>query len=332
MADTPRPPSSDDAPPPTVRFSPDKLRTLPEGPPSSRDKFRATVAATSTFGQAGEAVKEPYLTMIAGPQTGVVVKLTGTEIVLGRAPESNCRVDSEGVSWRHAKIMRLGSIYAIEDLGSTNGTGVNDKRVRSAPLSDGDRIQLGPAIILRFNLWDELEAGMQQQLYESAVKDPLTKAYNRKHFQERLEQEIGFAARHGAPLSLIIFDIDHFKKVNDTYGHAGGDAVLRAVSAGMLATIRAEDVFARIGGEEFVVLARAIDVHGAAAFAERVRAGIESLQIPWENGGRIPVTSSFGVAALDELEKPEGEALLALADKRLYAAKAGGRNRVVGAG
>ncbi|MBL8714759.1 MAG: GGDEF domain-containing protein [Myxococcales bacterium] len=328
MPDTPRPPSSDDAPPPTIRVSPDQLRPV-EVPPSSRDKFRATVAASSTFGQAGEAVKAPYLTMIAGPQLGVVVKLSGDEIVLGRAPESTCRVDSEGVSWRHARILRLGSIYAIEDLKSTNGTGVNDKRITSAPLSDGDRIQLGPSVLLRFNLWDDLEAGMQQQLYESAVKDPLTKAYNRKHFQERLEQEIGFAARHGAPLSLVIFDIDFFKKVNDTYGHAGGDAVLRAVSAGMLATIRAEDVFARIGGEEFVVLARAIDVHGAVAFAERVRAGIEQLVIPWENG-RIPVTSSFGVAALDELPKPEGDALLALADKRLYAAKGSGRNRVVG--
>ncbi len=323
------PPPDDDEAPRTIRM-PEGGFLGQEGPPSSNpNRFRSTVAAKATFGQQGASTKEPYITMIAGPHAGATVKLGALETVLGRAPESGCRVDSEGVSWKHARIFRAGPIYLVEDLKSTNGTGVNDKQIEASPLNDGDRIQLGPSIILRFNLWDELEAGVQVQLYESAVKDPLTKAFNRKHFTERLTQEIAFAARHGTPLALIIFDIDFFKKVNDTYGHAGGDVVLKSVCAAMLATVRPEDVFARIGGEEFVLLARGIDAAGAVGFAERVRAGVQALVIPFE-AGTIPVTASFGVALLDEVSAPDGEALLALADKRLYAAKAGGRNRVVG--
>jgi diguanylate cyclase (GGDEF)-like protein len=131
------------------------------------------------------------------------------------------------------------------------------------------------------------------------------------------------------PLSMILFDIDFFKKVNDTYGHPGGDAVLRAVSAGVATAVRTEDVFARVGGEEFAILARSIDVAQAWGFAERLRLGIQHLVVPWENG-QIPITASFGVAELSELPQPDGDALVALADRRLYEAKGGGRNRVVG--
>ncbi|MGZ3421391.1 MAG: diguanylate cyclase, partial [Polyangiales bacterium] len=260
---------------------------------------------------------------------GATVKVSTGETTLGRAPECTYRIDSDGVSWMHARMFRVGAMYMLEDLKSTNGTGVNERRIEMSPLHDGDRIHLGPGVILRFNLWDELEAGVQVSLYESAVKDPLTKAFNRKHFNDRITQEIAFSKRHGTPLTLIIFDVDFFKKVNDTYGHPGGDAVLRTISAAMLATIRAEDVFARIGGEEFVLLARGVDARGAVAFAERVRAGVQALAIPFEQH-TIPVTASFGVAMLDELPTGDGDALLALADRRLYEAKAGGRNRVVG--
>ena len=302
-----------------------------DGPPPSanNERFMRTVVSEPAYGGQPASAKHGYLTMIAGMHAGAVVKLPADECVLGRAPESTLRIDSEGVSWKHARIFRAGEAYIVEDCKSTNGTGINDKRVDFHKLSEGDRIHLGPGVILRFNLYDELEAGVQLQLYESAVRDPLTRAFNRKYFQERLRAEVAYAMRHQTPLSLITFDIDFFKKVNDSFGHPGGDQVLRAVSAAILGVVRTEDVFARVGGEEFAILARMIDPSHAMPFAERLRLGVAGMQIPW-NDGVIPVTASFGVATLAELPTADGDQLVALADKRLYDAKAGGRNRVVG--
>jgi two-component system, cell cycle response regulator len=331
MADPSKPPSPAPWPPPP---SGDSAPHSGRGslPPSTgrekNEKFLATVVTEQVYGQTTRT-KEPYLTFIAGGDVGLVVKLKGGETTLGRSPDSTITVDSEGVSWRHAKIFQTGPLFLVEDCKSTNGTGVNDRKIDMHQLADGDRIHLGPGVILRFNLYDELEAGMQVQLYESAVKDPLTRAYNRKHFTERLRAEIAFSSRHQTPLSLILFDIDFFKKINDRYGHPGGDQVLREVAAAILAVVRVEDVFARVGGEEFAILARNADSASTVAFAERLRVAFEAQKIEWE-GGTIPVTSSFGVATLQELPRPDGDQLVALADKRLYDAKTGGRNRVVG--
>ena len=304
-----------------------------DAPPSSQQQhdFKSTVVHDPQYGNQAAGPKTPYLTVITGANAGEVTKLPTGVTTLGRAPDSTLRIDSEGVSMRHARIFSAGSQLILEDSKSTNGTGVNDKRVDMHVLIDGDRIHLGPGMLLRFNMYDELEAGVQVQLYESAVKDPLTRAYNRKHFSERLAAELGYAARHKTPLAMVLFDIDFFKKVNDTHGHPGGDAVLRAVSSGVATAVRTEDVFARVGGEEFAILARSIDIPQAMAFAERLRLGVQHLVVPW-GGGHIPITASFGVAELAELAQPDGDALVALADKRLYQAKGSGRNRVVGPG
>ena len=279
---------------------------------------------------AASSTKKAYLTVIAGSRAGEMFQLEDDETIIGRGPQSTIHLDSDGVSRRHARIVRQGDDFLAEDLKSTNGTWINEKRINFHKLAEGDKLQIGTEVIVRFNYHDELEAGLQQQLYESAHRDPLTRAYNRKHFGERLRSEIGHAVRHRTQLSLITFDIDHFKKINDTWGHPGGDAVLRAISSAILRVIRIEDVFARVGGEEFALLARGIDGVNGVLFAERLRRGIERLQVPWE-GHTIPVTSSFGVATVAEIaQPPEGDALVALADKRLYEAKTGGRNRVVG--
>ncbi|MGZ3473575.1 MAG: diguanylate cyclase, partial [Polyangiales bacterium] len=244
-------------------------------------------------------------------------------------------LDSDGVSRKHARIVKQGEDFIVEDLGSTNGTWIEDESVKFRKLSDGDRVQVGTEVIVRFTCLDDMEAQLQQQLYESAVRDPLTRAYNRKHFVERLRSEIGHALRHRGNLSLILLDIDHFKHVNDTWGHPAGDAVLRAISAAIQKAIRVEDVFARIGGEEFALVARGIDAQNGVLFAERLRRGIERLVIPWQNT-TLPITSSFGVATLTEMysgEAPkslDGDILVARADQRLYQSKTGGRNRVTG--
>ncbi|MBL8716636.1 MAG: GGDEF domain-containing protein [Myxococcales bacterium] len=311
------------------------------------DDFEKTqVGATVVGARAYRPPAEPkprtaYLTVMAGARAGEMFPLDRDETILGRGPQSTVHLDSDGVSRKHARIVRQGDAFVLEDLGSTNGTfvlaeGVEETRVTFRKLCEGDRVQVGTEVILRFNQLDDLEAQLQQQLYESAVRDPLTRAYNRKHFQERLRSEIAHALRHGAHLSLIILDIDHFKKVNDTWGHPAGDAVLRALASAIMKAIRVEDVFARVGGEEFTLLARGIDLENAIAFAERLRKGIERLAIPWGTGA-LNITSSMGVAALGELSAElggpksiDGDLLVARADKRLYVAKNSGRNRVIG--
>jgi two-component system, cell cycle response regulator len=296
------------------------------------------VGAPAYRPSANSAPKRAYVTVLQGARAGEMFKITTDETILGRGPQSGIHLDSDGVSRKHARIVKQGEgQFVLEDLGSTNGTWVDEQRITFRMLKDGDRVQVGTEVIVRFTFMDEMEAQLQQQLYESAVRDPLTRAYNRKHFSERLKAEVAHALRHRGQLSLILLDIDHFKRVNDTYGHPAGDAVLRGVASAIAKAIRTEDVFARIGGEEFALLARGIDVQNAVLFAERLRRGIERLAIPWQ-GSAIPVTSSFGVSTLIELYNPHGEpprsldgdVLVARADQRLYMAKGGGRNRVVG--
>jgi diguanylate cyclase (GGDEF)-like protein len=323
MPDDPKRP--DDEGPKTQRAS---IELFEPPPRDDADRFTRTVEQ-SAYQPQSAGKKEPYLTMIAGAHAGSVVKLGARETILGRAPECTLRVDGDGVSWKHARVFTLADAWFVEDLKSTNGTALNERRISMEKIVDGDRIHLGPGVILRFSLWDELEASVQQGMYESAVKDPLTGAHNRKHFDERLGAEVGYAARHHAPLSLVMFDVDHFKHVNDTWGHPAGDQVLRSIAAAILGIVRVEDVFARVGGEEFALLARATDAKNALLFAERLRKGIAGMPIVC-SGGTLQVTASFGVATLQELANPEGTALVAVADGRLYEAKRGGRNRVVG--
>jgi diguanylate cyclase (GGDEF)-like protein len=218
----------------------------------------------------------------------------------------------------------------IEDLGSSNGTSVGGARIPAQhPLVEGDRVAIGPNIELRFGFTDEAEEGALRRLYESSVLDALTGAYNRKHFEERLSAEVAYSKRHATPLSLLMLDLDHFKRINDTFGHLGGDHVLRTVGGLVKRTLRVEDVFARYGGEEFAVIARGIDVDKAYLFAERVRITVETAKIEF-NRLLVPVNVSLGVASLACCgEGAIAESLVGKADERLYVAKGTGRNRTV---
>jgi diguanylate cyclase (GGDEF)-like protein len=168
-------------------------------------------------------------------------------------------------------------------------------------------------------------------LYEASVRDPLTHLYNRRHLAERLAQELAFSIRHGTPLSVVLIDIDHFKRINDELGHGAGDEALIAVSARLEASVRREDVVARHGGEEFAILLRGLDIEGARTVAERMRVAIDAR--PFAVGGKLrDVAISAGCASLACCDAPTADALLAAADSRLYAAKRDGRNRVVSHG
>ena len=173
----------------------------------------------------------------------------------------------------------------------------------------------------------ELNAALEQ----TATTDGLTRLVNRRYLDERLIEEVLRAQRYGSPLSVLMIDVDHFKKVNDVHGHAAGDAVLRAVAATIKASVRIIDIPARYGGEELVVVAPSTSWTGARVLAERLRGAIEALETMSAGMEQpIRVTASIGCAALGA--EQDGHSLLEAADQALYEAKHGGRNRVVMSG
>jgi diguanylate cyclase (GGDEF)-like protein len=273
-----------------------------------------------------------YLIVLAGSTVGEMFKLPSGEATIGRGKRSEIELFDEGVSRAHARILSSGEHVWIEDLDSRNGTFVNgDKVGKKVKLADGDKIQVGRTTILKFTYHDSLEESFQKQMYESALRDGLTKVFNKRYFTERLNSELRFATRHRAALALLMVDLDHFKQVNDTYGHVAGDRVLAAVAQTLAKSIRNEDVVSRYGGEEFAVLLRATPVEHVLGTAERLRRQIEALSIESEGeppGPPIRVTVSVGVATYPEKTVSTPPELIELADQALYRAKNGGRNRV----
>ncbi len=194
-------------------------------------------------------------------------------------------------------------------------------------LEDDCRIGLGAATVLHFRLLDDIEFEAARHTHALTVRDPLTGLYNRRHLEERLSSEAAFARRHHTALSLLLLDIDHFKRINDAHGHSGGDAALRMLAQTLLATARKEDVVARFGGEEFALVARGIDREGALQLAERVRKAVCAAPMSTEYGP-ISFTISAGVAHSDPGDDCDARRMFEAADRALYAAKDAGRNCV----
>jgi two-component system, cell cycle response regulator len=265
------------------------------------------------------------LIVVSGPTMGQVHVLSD-EAIIGRAPLVDIVIEDPAVSRRHVRLLKRSWDYVVEDLGSINGTYVNGARIMQPyELSSGERIQLGPRVILRFAYLDPAEEAMHRQLFDSSTRDPLTGSYNKKYLSERLSAEVAHALRHKSSLEIVVFDLDHFKHINDRYGHLIGDSVLRAVADRVHSLIRSEDVFSRFGGEEFVVLCRGSD---AVRLAERIRVAISRIEVATERG-IVQVTTSLGVANLQELgTSGSARALLDKADLRLLEAKRRGRNQI----
>jgi two-component system cell cycle response regulator len=290
----------------------DTTETQPAVPPESDREQKRNLA---------------YLVVLAGVSAGEMFKLQAEKTVVGRGPTVGVRLNDEGVSREHCQFMREGEKVIVADLGSTNGTFVNGIKIDRKELADGDKIMVGSTTILKFTYHDYLDEVFQRQMYESALRDGLTKVFNKKYFTDYLEKEFAFAARHKGPLALIFLDIDHFKKINDTHGHPAGDFVLAELSQMMAELLRTEDVLARFGGEEFTILCRGSDQGGAKIVAERLRCAVEERKFTF-GGKEIPVTISLGIAAVPESGVSDHAAFLAAADKALYEAKRTGRNRV----
>jgi diguanylate cyclase (GGDEF)-like protein len=274
-----------------------------------------------------EVGKMPFLVVLSGPNASDLRELSyGEELVLGRDDACGLRIVDEGISRRHARILVDEHGTHIEDLGSRNGVFVASERVTLRTLEPGDVIQLGATTTIQFNLGTRLDIQYRRRLSEAAQRDPLTGVSNRRHFDDVLAAQISASVRHGSPMSLLVLDVDHFKRVNDTYGHAAGDAVLKSVAQAVLSTMRKEDFLARYGGEEFVVVSRETDIEGALSLGERIRAGVERTTTHHDRHA-LRVTVSIGVATL--APGMDGRTLFEQADRGVYEAKRTGRNRVV---
>ena len=246
---------------------------------------------------------------------------------IGRGPENHIVLEGDSVSRRHVHFeQRNNAWYAVDD-GSTNGTYVNDDQIgRECALANGDRVKVGPTIF-KYLSGQDVESQYHEEIYRMTIIDGLTQAHVKRYLLESLEKEIIRARRHQRDMCLVMFDIDHFKRINDTQGHLAGDHVLKELARLVQARIRRDEVFARYGGEEFALLLPETTLEGASQLAHDLRQRVEEAKFVFQNE-RINVTVSIGVAKLLESHR-SGLDLIRDSDERLYEAKRSGRNRVV---
>lgn len=273
---------------------------------------------------------QPALLVLSGHHLGQLFVLNQDAAVVGRAPTANARLEDRSVSFEHARISWDGNKAYVQDLASRNGTFLNGRRVLCRRrLRAGDYVHLGPNVALKFFRVAELERHALQTLHELTLRDPLTRLYNRRYFEERLQSEYAFSRRHGTSLGVLLLDIDHFKAVNDAHGHPAGDSVLRTVAKVLRKVLRPEDVIARYGGEEFVVLTREHTAEDVTSVGERLRSAVERT-VTTVGDREIRVRVSIGAVCLQPSDACSGpSALVEIADKALYAAKNAGRNRTL---
>lgn len=289
--------------------------------------FKDETVVTQIRDLEGMGPKFPALSFMGGPSMGQLHLLKDGEFIVGRSKDASIVVHDDGISRLHFKILVKDNQASIEDLGSTNGTYVNGMKVKQQNLHDKDTIQISSQTIMTFSYVSDLEAQKQSQIYKMANFDPVTQARTKSYFLDQIDQEFSHAKRKELLLSLLIFDLDFFKQVNDTYGHPAGDFVLKRVAEITQATIRNEDLFARYGGEEFVILMRDTSEDDAVRLAERLRQNIEKHIFEFE-GKRIKVSISAGVSTLHNNNLANFDVMIKIADEYLYFAKQNGRNRV----
>lgn len=266
------------------------------------------------------------LIQYSGDSLGRRYLLDVPELTVGRSSVNGIVIQDDSVSRQHARIITRDNTVAIEDLGSSNGTFVQEEPVLTrTALKDGDILRLGN-ILLKFFAHDNVENVFHDNIYRLATIDAGTELFNKKYLLETLASEFRFCRVYKRPLSIIYFDLDFFKKVNDEHGHTCGDFILRECAQLAKSCIRAEDILARYGGEEFVAILPNTGLTAAVELAERIRKGVEEHDFVFE-GRSLKQTVSLGVSENDDKFKSATD-LLDDADRKLYVSKNSGRNRV----
>jgi diguanylate cyclase (GGDEF)-like protein len=263
-----------------------------------------------------------------GPDLGKRYLLADTPVLVGRDHDCQVSIQHQTVSRKHAEIMRVGHTYRVKDLDSTNGICVNEEPQTTALLHDGDYLRIG-ICIFRFLAGGNVEAEYYEEIHRLIILDALTGLHNRRSFQEFVDRELSRSARFSRPLSLVVFDIDHFKHINDRFGHLAGDSALQELAQRVRRSVRKEELLARYGGEEFALVLVECDRESGLAAAERIRRLVELEPFAFE-GDVFPLTISLGVATTHGEEGLTVTALFQRADNCLYRAKRAGRNCVVG--
>ncbi|HEX8823690.1 MAG TPA: GGDEF domain-containing protein [Archangium sp.] len=285
------------------------------------------VTKISSIKELAPVESECCIVQIHGPELGKKYTLQEHEFTIGREEGNHIVVDLDNVSRRHAMIIHRQGRMFVKDLGSTNGTYLNDAEVtQETPLRSGDLIKVGGSIF-KFLTGDNVELQYHETIYTLTIVDGLTGVNNKRYFLEYLEREMGRCHRYGRPLTLMMFDIDFFKKINDVHGHLAGDYVLRELAQSVKRMVRKEQCFARYGGEEFALVVPEDGLEKARIFAEKIRRTIEEKAFSFENQD-IPVTLSIGVADMTS-DMVDPLQFIKVADANLYKAKKTGRNRVV---
>ncbi len=293
----------------------------------------------TAFQTQGPAVAQQpaCLILYSGEDAGKRFPLEGLALTIGRSPECPIWVDHPGISRCHAELLRDADGYLLRDLASANGTHLNGLRLElPTRLHDGDLIRLGK-VALKYYERQSLDALLHDRIYRMATVDAGTDLHTKRYLMDALERELKRARRNDHPLSVLCLDLDHFKLVNDQYGHDAGDQVLHRAAALMKLQVRGSDIVGRIGGEEFAVVLPETELPAAIELAERMRQALAAhphpLELRGDQGQRTVVqhlqTASIGAARL-EPDMADGRALLAAADLKLYSAKREGRNRVAG--
>jgi diguanylate cyclase (GGDEF)-like protein len=252
--------------------------------------------------------------------------LSTPRLQIGRGQENGIVLESDSVSRKHAVIELRAGKWWVADLGSTNGTYVNHQPVQEHPLAKGDLVKIGDTIF-KYLAGSDVESLYHEEIYRMTIVDGLTQVHNKRFLLEALEKEIARARRYDRPLAILMFDIDHFKQINDSYGHLAGDQVLKDLAAIVTGRIRREEIVGRYGGEEFLIVLPETDAKGAAELAEQVRKLVETTEFVFDKE-RIPVTVSIGVGGLAS-RNIDVNGFIKMADENLYRAKREGRNRVV---
>ncbi len=295
-------------------------------PPSQSGTVVREPTVVTTLRSLEDVARRPAcVVVIHGDDIGHKYDLTG-KLTVGRGRDNDICVNHRSVSRHHIEIHVDDTGAQLCDLGSTNGTLINDLSVGTVYLQDGDRIKVGRTV-LKYISGGNVEAAYHEQLFTMTRYDALTGVYNRRSFDDKIRDELARAERYERPLALMLFDIDHFKLCNDTFGHRAGDYVLREFAQLVQRRVRKDDFVARYGGEEFAVVLNEFERGLPQLLAEEIRQTIEAHSFEFEDN-HIPLTVSIGVVNWSPIHETVGM-LIEEADQCLYRAKESGRNQVI---